>query len=181
LTEKKTRRRELSAVEAPDSHLARIQTHKPALDAVVRVTNATFSPLAGPQVFFRLPAIASIAATAAAATTTAAATSIAAATATATATTKAPALGTLLRFVHPKRTPIERGSIHRLDRFLRLGWRAHRHETKTARLAGRPVRDDVDIRDLSDARKSFANGLIRGRKRQVTYIQTRSHVSLSSR
>src|SRR5579859_236400 len=127
----------------------------------------------------RLPAVATIAiATAATAATTV--TAAAAMAATPEAAAAATALRALLGLVDAQRAPVEVGAVHLLDGLLGLGLRAHRHEAEAARLARGPVGDDVDVRDLTDAREGLAHGVDGGRKRQIADVQTRSHVSLLS-
>jgi hypothetical protein len=96
-------------------------------------------------------------------------------------TPEAASLRAFLSFVDAERTPIERRSVHGFDRLLGLSRRAHRDEAEAARLPGSSVGDDMNVRDLAYARECFTHGFVRGGKRQISDVQTRSHRSLSSR
>lgn len=167
--------------------MLRMGTNQPAHPAVGRDAPSRQRTTLVRARVIRLPPAASTvaAATATTATTippaaTATPSTVAAAPATAATTEAAASLGPVFRLVHAEGTPVERRTVHCLNRFLSLRRRSHRHEAEAARLTRSAVRDDVDIGDFADSCKRFAHRLDRGRERQVADIKTRPHEYLFS-
>jgi hypothetical protein len=122
-----------------------------------------------------LPATA--AAAAAAATTTAAATTAAATTTAAAAT----AVLALFGLVHAQRTAVEARAVERRNGVCSFSRRAHGHEGEAARLTTVAVLDNVHVGDFTAGREGLAHTLGRGRKGQITYVETISHAVFSIR
>jgi hypothetical protein len=137
--------------------------------------------------FQRLPAFPTATTAAAAATATTAAsaattTAAAAATATtkaaaATAATTTTAIGTLLRLVHAKGTTVEHRAVELSDRFGSLLICTHGHESKTARLTRLAIGHQVNVGHFADGGEGAAHTLGRRAERQVSDINTISHMS----
>jgi flagellar basal body-associated protein FliL len=124
-------------------------------------------------------AAAATAATPAAAAATAAAEATAAA-ATAAATTAAAATRlTFFSFVHANRPTLDERAVQLRDRILRFLGTTHRDETEAARLSAFAIRHNVDVNHFADRSEGGAQCLRRRLKRQVAYIQTITHGSLS--
>ena len=115
------------------------------------------------------------AAVSAAATATAAESAAATAAAESAATTAAAALTTLRRFVHPERATADDVAVHALDGFLRELVRRHGDEREPARAASLTVRDDMHVRDLSDALECRTNRIPICLERQIAHVQSIPH------
>src|SRR5687768_6443679 len=121
-------------------------------------------------------AVSAAAGTSAAAAAAAAAVSAAAGTSAAAAAAAAPALGTVLGLVDAQRAAVEVGAVHLLDRRLgRLGGR-HLDEGESARSPGLPLDHQLDLDDLAELGEGVTEGLVGGRERQVTYVESISHL-----
>src|SRR5688500_4470744 len=102
--------------------------------------------------------------------------SAAAGTSAAASATAAPALGTVLGLVDAQRAAVEVGAVHLLDRRLgRLGGR-HLDEGESARSPGLPLDHQLDLDDLAELGEGVTEGLVGGRERQVTYVESISHL-----
>src|SRR6185369_8984076 len=133
-----------------------------------------------------LPAAASAAA---AATTTAAATAAtAAAVATATtavaaatapaATTPATTTAAILGLFDGDLTSLDVAAVHLLDRLACLILGRHLDEAEATRPAGLAVGDDLRVRHGSDAAEQVAQVQLGDRVRQISNVESRSHVFL---
>jgi len=78
-------------------------------------------------------------------------------------------------FVDFERPAVEQRAVHVRDRLLRGVARAHRHEAEAARLPGLPIGYDVHVGDLTERRKSSANGVVRRVEGKVANIKTITH------
>jgi hypothetical protein len=123
-----------------------------------------------------------VAATAATAAAAAAATTAAAAAAAATtaAAAAAAASGALLGFVDAQGASVELGTVHGLHGAIGFGLRAHRHEAEASRLPSGAIGYDVNVDDLTVLSEGVAERVLRRMKRQITDVQTISHVHSQS-
>jgi hypothetical protein len=164
-----------------------------------------------PVLSFRSPAVAAVATVAtvaiaiatatAATTTTAPAAAAAPATAATTAATPAPAAAaaaaeapaaaataaaaatrlTFLSFVYANGTTFNQRAVQLRDCILRFLRAAHRDETEPTRLAALAIGDDVNVHHFADRSEGGTQRLRRRLKRQIAYVQTITHGSLSTR
>lgn len=146
--------RVLPAIAAATAAATAATTATATALAIVATTTATAT------VVTAATAVAAIATATAATTITATTTPEAPTTAAAAEATTAAsaALLPLLGFVHPERAPVERATIHPLDRLGGFLGGAHGHEGKAAGAAGLTIRDQVDIADRSELleRRTYA-------------------------
>ena len=111
---------------------------------------------------------------AAEATATAAAAAEAAATAAATAATR-----TIFGFVHAQRTPAEHGAIELRDGRLGRLVRPHGHEREAACAARLAIDHQVHVTDFAHTFERRTHVVCRRAERQVSHIQSLTHVALS--
>jgi hypothetical protein len=121
-----------------------------------------------------------VAATATAAAATAAVTTATTTTAAAAATTEATAAGRTLftraREVHGQGTTIQRRTVHRLDRLLRLFGRAHRDKSKSPGATALTIHHQVRF-DHGTVRGKGVVQVVFGRVvGKIPYVQFRAHV-----
>jgi hypothetical protein len=156
-----------------------------AATAAAAVIAATTTSAATAAAAVATAAAAATTAIAAAATATtaaaiAAATTAAAAEAAATTATAAAFLARL-GFIDAQRTTIEVGAVHRLDGGLPILVRGHFHEREATRTTSVPVEHDLDLRHLpAVAAECSAQRILGGLEGEVTYIQSRTHLTITS-